>query len=374
MATRPQHIRNRNARNLKPSQSSSSVLARLKSLILNPFGAWVGSDAENEQGKRPRHAEIDNGADEDQEGTHRSKRKRLNTVEKDASNLSEQQHTSQPATNGYLDPSEELFNRPPAAKKSLQRSVSLVIPPSTSKPQPQKSRYSLSPQPTASLRAMRPIQENVVQESRRSDEDDAVNVPLPLSRDASMESIGGPVRDSSKSPSRHRFRMRTSMTPQPTGQNFGPSRKEREKSEPPALASLAARPMFVKPPTQLSSVPEEPVRHATVPLGTVAESYRMVSSNASSRGTSGLLISYQKTPPTRQRSVLSLTQQMSDIEMTAPRKSRSLEYCLIDSYSSIIYIAQRPVTAAEKALQELDMYKTPLLPSRLRGASAVPGS
>ncbi|KAK7693176.1 hypothetical protein QCA50_002742 [Cerrena zonata] len=108
-----------------------------------------------------------------------------------------------------------------------------------------------------------------------------------------MESIGGPVRDSSKSPSRSRFRMRTSMTPQPSGQNFGPSRKERERSEPPPLASLATKPMFVKPPTQLSTVSEEPVRHSTVPLGSVAETRRKVSLNASSQHTRGLLMAKQ---------------------------------------------------------------------------------
>jgi nucleoporin NUP1 len=32
----------------------------------------------------------------------------------------------------------------------------------------------------------------------------------------------------------------------------------------------------------------------------------------------------------------------------------------------------RPVNAAEKALHELDIYKTPLLPSRLRGSTTIP--
>lgn len=369
MATRPQYTRNRNGRIQKPPQRQSSVLGRLKSLFLNPFGAWVGSDLENEQGKRPRHSDVDYGADQDDDSVRRSKRKRLDNVQDESDQFFEQP-TFHPVTNGYLDPPSDAFNRT-SVNKPVQRASSLVIPQSTGRHQPQQNgHYSLSPQPTASLRTMRPILEETNQTSRRSDYVDATRVPLPLSRDASMESIGGPVRDSSKSPSRPKFRMRTSMTPQPTGQNFGPSRKERDRSEPPPLASLVTRPMFVKPPTGLSTVTEEPVRHSTVPLGAVAETYRTVSLNASHRFIPALLTTDQSAP-TRQRSVLSLTRQLSDIDMEVPRKWSSPLKRIFDLYVNTS-TAQRPLSAAEKALQELEMYKTPLLPSRLRGAPSIP--
>ncbi|KAK7693175.1 hypothetical protein QCA50_002741 [Cerrena zonata] len=111
MATRPQYARNRNGRIPKTPQRSNSVLGRLKSLFINPFGAWVGSDLENEQGKRPRHTDTGYGADQDDDSVRRSKRKRLDASLDDTDQLFEQP-TFHPVTNGYLDPPQEAFNPP----------------------------------------------------------------------------------------------------------------------------------------------------------------------------------------------------------------------------------------------------------------------
>ncbi|CAL1704042.1 unnamed protein product [Somion occarium] len=314
--------RNRTGRNPR-LQRSTSVLGRLKSLIFNPFGGWTGSDVENEQGKRLRNQDIGFVSDHERDAERRAKRKRFHSPELEDDQLHEQR--ARPTTNGFLDPSHEMFDRP-SANKGVARASSLAIPPSVPKhPQERHGRYSLSPQPTASLRAVKPH----IEPEHAEGTVDAARVPLPLSRDASMNGISGaPTRDS-KSPSRAHFRMRTSLTPQPSGQSFGPSRRERERSEPPPLASLASNPVFVKAP-QLPTVTEEPARSSTVPLGALPR---------------------KSVQPGRQRSVLALGRQPSDIDMAPP---------------------ERPMSAAEKALRQLDMYKTPLLPSRMRGSPTIP--
>ncbi|CAL1704038.1 unnamed protein product [Somion occarium] len=296
--------RNRTGRNPR-LQRSTSVLGRLKSLIFNPFGGWTGSDVENEQGKRLRNQDIGFVSDHERDAERRAKRKRFHSPELEDDQLHEQR--ARPTTNGFLDPSHEMFDRP-SANKGVARASSLAIPPSVPKhPQERHGRYSLSPQPTASLRAVKPH----IEPEHAEGTVDAARVPLPLSRDASMNGISGaPTRDS-KSPSRAHFRMRTSLTPQPSGQSFGPSR------------------LFVKAP-QLPTVTEEPARSSTVPLGALPR---------------------KSVQPGRQRSVLALGRQPSDIDMAPP---------------------ERPMSAAEKALRQLDMYKTPLLPSRMRGSPTIP--
>ncbi|KAF5324549.1 hypothetical protein D9611_004477 [Ephemerocybe angulata] len=113
--------------------------------------------------------------------------------------------------------------------------------------------------------------------------------------------------------SRPAFRMRSSLTPQP----------HREMSEPPPATSLASNPTFVRAPSQ------QPQPRSTLTLGTIAENVRMDRS------------------PSRQR-VSSLFSNASYVD---PRNRRA---------------ESAPV---EKALEELDIYKTPLIPTRLRSAN-----
>ena len=105
--------------------------------------------------------------------------------------------------------------------------------------------------------------------------------PPPISRDVSMMSIDeplsspvSPVGDVSMSPSRPRFKLRTSLTPQPSGSDFGPTtvRRERDASSPPPLEALMENPIFVKAPP----IPEPVTRSASLTLGSLAESSKSV--------------------------------------------------------------------------------------------------
>lgn len=83
-------------------------------------------------------------------------------------------------------------------------------------------------------------------------------------------------RDVSMSP-RH-LRVRSSLTPQPSGIGFGPvvpPRRERGPDEPPPLTALMSNPMFVKPPpaVQKQGTADAPKQ---LTLGTLIDSQRSV--------------------------------------------------------------------------------------------------
>ena len=83
-------------------------------------------------------------------------------------------------------------------------------------------------------------------------------------------------RDISMSP--RRLRVRSSLTPQPSGTGFGPvvpPRRERGPDEPPPLTALMSNPMFVKPPPAVQKQgAAEPQKQLT--LGTLIDSQRSV--------------------------------------------------------------------------------------------------
>ncbi|TFK67873.1 hypothetical protein BDN72DRAFT_68917 [Pluteus cervinus] len=121
------------------------------------------------------------------------------------------------------------------------------------------------------------------------------------------------------------FRLRASLPPT--------TRETRELSEPPALSSLVSNPIFVRAPSSPNYAPHEPgFRPRT--LGSLADAHR--SSKSPSRTHSSLLFG---TSPVE--------------NVVSPTTSQS---------------------AAERALHGLDIYKTPLLPSHLRSASAKPST
>ncbi|TCD65370.1 hypothetical protein EIP91_002768 [Steccherinum ochraceum] len=164
--------------------------------------------------------------------------------------------------------------------------------------------------------------------------------PPPISRDASLMSIDeppssplSPVGDVSMSPSRPRFRLRTSLTPQPSGSDFGPNavRRERNGISPPPLEALMENPIFVKAPPN----PEPLTRQASLTLGSLAETHTRAQ------------------PLGRQHSNLTITPSTSGFSEASEGNVRR-------------------INAAELALHELEVYKTPLLPSRLRGSNALP--
>ena len=127
-----------------------------------------------------------------------------------------------------------------------------------------------------------------------------------------------PTRDHSMPAARPSFKMRTSLTPQPT----------REISEPPSLSSLIHKPMFIH-------APQEQPRKLSVPatLGTLVESQRTV-----------CLFHPHSLEFTRSQ--------------TRPR-----QHSLFGSSSS-----EKP---SRSSLQDLDVYKTPLVPTRLRSMEHV---
>ncbi|KAL1746990.1 hypothetical protein HDZ31DRAFT_32940 [Schizophyllum fasciatum] len=143
-------------------------------------------------------------------------------------------------------------------------------------------------------------------------------MPFVPQQDYSMDTIEESSRRSpsfrGSLPPTASFRMRMSATPQvePT----------REASMPPSLSALQSNPTFVRAPSQGIDSRQRLTTGAT--LGTVAEAQRHLFS------------------PTKSRSTLSFTV----AQESAPRAASA--------------------EAAQKALYELDAYKTPILPSRRR--------
>ncbi|KAF9452818.1 hypothetical protein P691DRAFT_147756 [Macrolepiota fuliginosa MF-IS2] len=140
---------------------------------------------------------------------------------------------------------------------------------------------------------------------------ESVHAPLPLPASFHRTSHSMP-RDLSVPHSRPPFRMRTSLTPQP-------AQIQRERSEPPPLQLLRTHPTFVKPPP-LEEDARADSAEAAATLGSLVDSVRR----------HGSLLFGGKAQP-------------------EPKSE---------------------MTRAQKALHELDIYKTPLLPTRLRGAQA----
>ncbi|KAI0797740.1 hypothetical protein C8Q75DRAFT_17296 [Abortiporus biennis] len=266
-----------------PPTRSTSFLGTLKSLV-RPLATWLGSQEETEDDAQGKRRMVAQEIQDDEFGNtvqHRHKRKRIDSPEphqEEADQLPPlQQNKFNQVQGGYLDPSSGLFNPPQSAQPGAAahgRSSSLAVP-STSRPSFRLGRHSFSPQPTASYgRLDTMVRTQSMDPPRRND---ATVVSIPLSRDASMSGIPpSPIHESSLSPSRTRFRMRTSLTPQPSGQSFGPTpvRRERNPSEPPPLEALMAHPIFVRPP---ESQPEPIQREQSLTLGNLVEARRAVS-------------------------------------------------------------------------------------------------
>ena len=353
---------------------SGSFFGALKNIVTAPL-AWLTSydDHENVSGKRARTAntalEGESTYHEDQPS---AKRKRV-----DSPPAPPPQQATRTAQ-GYLDVPENLLSQrvgdrhrqtaPAGHGRSASVVNSLNIPAGSGV---HPARRTASPTGLTSY-----MQPSMMQ--RTQSMDPPAYRALSLSRDVSMEDglPGSASRDVTMSPSRHtpfQLRPRNSMTPQPTGQAFGPvpRHKERDASEPPPLASLISKPVFVKPPAQATqSHPEQVV----TTLGSIAESNgRMVREILAPRGLSDCNHIRQSRSPMRQHSSLFLgarpgptadtnsTGRLSDVSLLVLRSSPG---------KSVAFVM--PVNAAEKALHDLDVYKTPLLPSRLRGSQTIP--
>ncbi|KAJ3482131.1 hypothetical protein NLI96_g7180 [Meripilus lineatus] len=332
----PRH-NNTQKRRRTPLGRSSSLLGAIKNIVTAPL-SWFGNPDEsgNVDGKRrlsSKSSEDEEDSHGEEEDDHRSN-KRQRRYSPEPSSPSEQQ------TAGYLDPNLDGFVQQHPAY-SGHSSSSLAVP-SSSRQQQRQARRSHSPYPTTSYAIANGVfrTQSMDPPNRRAGSYELSLTPGALSRDASMEAppSSSPIQEDGFSPSRTRFRMRTSLTPQPH-QVFGPAyaRRERDTSEPPPLTSLSSQPVFVKAPSgsQGRSLSREP----SVTLGTIAE---------------------------QRRSSATLSKQHRSLQIAEKTSSDQA------SDVNIATGAHYPINAAEKALRELDAYRTPLLPSRFKGSSTIP--
>ncbi|KAJ7093128.1 hypothetical protein C8R44DRAFT_990041 [Mycena epipterygia] len=308
-------------------RSNSSLLGTIKNIVTAPL-AWFATtedfeDSPDLKGKRRRHPAPHSGpAADDSEGAPRTKRARVKSPDSQIQFHPEPPYVT-PAyshpPSGYLDPPGSVFN----THNNLYRSSSVNITAPTLNQFNSNNRSGLSR--TMSIDPPH----NAISFSR----DTTMNF-TPLDRDTSMEPSAF-IRTSSSIPRDHSmplpaarssFRMRTSLTPQPV--------QPREASEPPPLSSLAQKPVFVRQPP---------------------DSHHRLSSQSSS-STLGSLVESQ-------RSTRSPMRQHSSLLFGSGTQPQSGE----------LNNTRQPAPA-ERALHELDIYKTPLLPtrSRLRSSASSP--
>ncbi|KAG6854989.1 hypothetical protein C0991_009812 [Blastosporella zonata] len=292
------------------SRRNSSFLGSLRSLVTAPL-AWFAStddfeDSKDFQGKRRRLVGAPTEPTAgDDERSARNKRMRIYSPPRD--------EPSAPV--GYLDPPGSVFHQ------EQHRQSSPLIQPTSTRSFSATQPYDFSNN-NSHFRASTLSRTMSIDPPPRP----LSSAANPLHRDTSMDSnrfSRTTPRDLSMPPlsGRPSFLMRTSMTPQP--------RPLREVSEPPPLNALSSHPTFVRAPKTTESMPDGLSRVSSATLGSLAESVRSARS------------------PVRQHN--SLVFGGSSAEPARP--------------------SPRPETVIEKALHELDIYKTPLVPTRLRSSN-----
>lgn len=263
---------------------SGSIFGAIKSLVPAKL-PWFGQSGEqtNIAGKR-------RGDDESYEvegGQRSNKRQRVGSpvreIARPPSDARRQQLLPQPTApaTGYLEPPDNFFGSANIASGQRQpgpaRATSLVPPPRN--PPSRSGSRAFSPGTTSYNRLFARTQ-SMDPPNRYRPTFGAAPKLATLSRDVSMDD-GSFRKDASSSPTRQPFRMRTSLTPQPAGQVFGPEplRRGRNESEPPPLAQLIDRPMFVKAPSEAAQ-PKPAAAQAPTTLGALAEAQRTVCSKS----------------------------------------------------------------------------------------------
>ena len=239
-----------------PPVRSASIMSTIKNIVTAPL-SWFAANEEFEDtpGKRRRALPRDG-------------------LQQESRTVKRQRHRSpSPLPNqGYLDPPQLLLQSPakPDSRSQGQNqptafspSVSINIP---SNPQQQHlGRHAYLPISTTYS------QHNLPPQLTR----EATTVPLPHSREHSIASLS---RDHSIGPTRTSFRMRTTLSPVPSGNEFGPKpqRRERDPSEPPPLTALMSNPIFVKPPPDVHPIQRSLSAQPTITLGSLAQAHRPV--------------------------------------------------------------------------------------------------
>lgn len=261
-----------------PVARSSSFLGTIKNIVTAPL-AWFAhdDDFEDTKGKRRRLEQNGDVGAATEDGISRNKRMRVNSPERE--------------DQLYLDPPEQIFQQPhsapsgstftqprsrPSYPAPISRSTSVTTPSSNVHRLSRNNRHTVSPLRTSFTQAdiiSRTM--SMDPPTRHSHTRDITMTPY---RDGNRYSMSVP-RDISMSPTRTPFLMRTSLTPQPSGSNFGPPLQQQPRehaSEPPSIEELMANPMFVRPPPELShqrNLSREPV----ITLGSLVDSQRSVS-------------------------------------------------------------------------------------------------
>ncbi|KAJ7470391.1 hypothetical protein FB451DRAFT_336370 [Mycena latifolia] len=311
-----------NAHRRKPLvRSNSSLLGTIKNIVTAPLTWFATSDdfedSPDLKGKRRRHAPPNSGTNaDDSEGAPRTKRARVKSPDSQIQFHPEPPYVTPAYSHppaAYLDPPGSVFNN----QSNFYRSSSVNIT------APSLTQFNTNNRSGLSRTMSIDPPHNSVSFSR-----DATMNFTPLDRDTSMEPSAF-IRTSSSIPrdlsmplpaARSSFRMRTSLTPQPP--------QPREASEPPPLSALAQKPVFVRPPP---------------------DSHQRLSSQSSS-STLGSLVESQRSTrsPMRQHSSLLFGSGSGSGSQPQPGEPNNT----------------RQPAPAERALHELDVYKTPLLPTR----------
>ncbi|OJT14157.1 hypothetical protein TRAPUB_9268 [Trametes pubescens] len=235
---------------------------------------WFSSQPELEDAgsKRRRIPDpVDRDEDAYEDDRPSAKRKRVDSPEPAPRLPTQPTRTNQ----GYLDIPEGFIPRQSASRARLKapamQARASSFAPSVSVPVMENVHLARrTASPTISTSFSQPV---AIQ--RTQSMDPPAYRAISLSRDVSMEGglPGSATRDVTMSPTRHtpfQLRPRNSLTPQPSGQSFGPApqQKGRDASEPPPLASLISKPVFVRPPPQLQQTYVE----QSTTLGSLAES------------------------------------------------------------------------------------------------------
>ncbi|KAF4578613.1 hypothetical protein EYR36_000420 [Pleurotus pulmonarius] len=360
-----------NTHRSRPSVTRShSIFGTLKNIVTAPF-TWLATNNEDfaeekdDQGKRRRVAgsektntiavgdesrtASDSFGETDEGITRGTKRLRVSSPAG-----YERYKESQRA--GYNDPPQSAFAS--NAYVPPNRSASVALPATTIRPTIDTSggsRYSRSSTRASSLA----LQPTMLIDSP------TFGQPQPIQRDVSMSGIpsprehsmdrktfgiaNGPARTAPPlgrelslppTSSRPSFVLRASLTPQPSQSQLlpliTPSSIRRDTSEPPPISSLRQNPVFVRGPPKNEGVhlPSD-----SVTLGVLVENHR--SSRSPSRSHSLLFPSHGQDLPSQ--------------------------------YASNQAASQAHLTPAQKALHALDVYKTPLIPTRLRAGTPTQG-
>ncbi|KAI0818811.1 hypothetical protein BC629DRAFT_677601 [Irpex lacteus] len=312
---------------------SNSLLGTIKNILPAKL-PWFG--ASSDQADTPSKRKQEEERLDVEEGTRSNKRQRMGEELGELGEIRRvpdaAQPRLQPSAAGYLDPPQRLLGEAttvnvPRASPLHTRASSVAAPSRSTR------RTGMSPAlggPRYQTMRISRTQSMDPPKRYRSASYKPVLSPMPISRDASMEDLS--FEDSPPSPAKP-FRMRTSLTPQLPDLDISGGHNERDSSEPPLVDELVDKPVFVRAPSEAPRQATPLARSGSLTLGAVVEARKQA--KPLQRSHSSLMIGGESSS-------------MQDIQSTSSKPP------------------------AEKALRELDVYKTPLLPTRLRGSNTVP--